>query len=50
MSTASKARSRTGWSKLVKVAALSAKDIEKQIMLTGFQISHGVGLKGSFIA
>jgi len=29
------------------VAAFIAKDIEKQIMLAGFQISHGVGLKGS---
>jgi len=40
-------RSRTGLLKLVKMAALIAKDTEKQIMLPGFQTSHGVGLKGS---
>ena len=29
------------------MAALIAKDIEKQIMFAGFQISHGLRLKGS---
>ena len=29
------------------MAALIAKDIEKQIMSAGFQISHGLRLKGS---
>ena len=43
MSTASKARSRTGWSKLVKVSALIDKDIEKQIMLAGFQLVMALG-------
>ena len=32
---------------MVKVDAFIAKDIEKQIMFAGFQINHGLGLKGS---